>query len=208
MRSLPAGGCCPLAGLVLAPAWALLAWRIGLDPVLPALLYLAAVGVLLAYVDLRVRLLPNAVVLPSYVVVGCPPHPRRRGLRQWANLGLGAPGRSRVLWGFWRSWDWSRRPGWASGTSSSVGSWASGSGGSACRQVLIGVAYAFVLGGLVSLALISGGRATRRSAIPFGPFLLVGFLLAVLAGDELVGLVPRPVRRAAGPALAPDVAPA
>jgi leader peptidase (prepilin peptidase) / N-methyltransferase len=53
-------------------------------------------------------------------------------------------------------------------------------------HVLVGVVYAFVLGGLVSLALIVGRRATRRSAIAFGPFLVLGFLLAVLTGDNLV----------------------
>ena len=39
---------------------------------LPAFLYLGAIGVALALIDIDVKRLPNAIVLPSYVVGGCP----------------------------------------------------------------------------------------------------------------------------------------
>jgi leader peptidase (prepilin peptidase) / N-methyltransferase len=45
--------------------WALTALRFGLSWELPAFLLLAAVGVLLAVVDLRTRLLPDRLVLPA-----------------------------------------------------------------------------------------------------------------------------------------------
>ncbi len=47
---------------------------------------------------------------------------------------------------------------------------------------------AFVLGGVVGLALMVTGRAKRRSAIPFGPFMLASTWIAVFAGDAIVGL--------------------
>ncbi|BDZ54378.1 hypothetical protein GCM10025870_14510 [Agromyces marinus] len=47
----------------------LLAWRYGLDPVLPALLALAGAGVALSAVDLIEKRLPNAMVFPTALAV-------------------------------------------------------------------------------------------------------------------------------------------
>lgn len=48
----------------------------------------------------------------------------------------------------------------------------------------IGIAYGF--GALVSIGLLARGRATMKSHIPFGTFLTVGALLALLAGDQII----------------------
>ena len=48
--------------------FALLALELGWDPVLPAYLYLAAVGIALALIDIDVKRLPDVLTLPSYVV--------------------------------------------------------------------------------------------------------------------------------------------
>ncbi|HEY8480767.1 MAG TPA: A24 family peptidase [Spirillospora sp.] len=53
-------------GIVTAAVYGVLGWRIGPEPVLAALCYLAAVGVLLGFVDLRTRRLPDRFTLPSY----------------------------------------------------------------------------------------------------------------------------------------------
>ncbi len=55
-------------------------------------------------------------------------------------------------------------------------------------QLALGAFLAFFLGGVVGLALIATGRATRKSAIPFGPFMLVGALVAVLVGEPILAL--------------------
>jgi leader peptidase (prepilin peptidase)/N-methyltransferase len=44
----------------------------------------------------------------------------------------------------------------------------------------------FLLGGLAGVALVLAGRAGRRTAIPFGPFMLAGALVAVAQGGTLV----------------------
>ncbi|SHG66200.1 leader peptidase (prepilin peptidase) / N-methyltransferase [Jatrophihabitans endophyticus] len=49
-------------------------------------------------------------------------------------------------------------------------------------QVYYGIFGGFLLGAVVSLALLAGRRATMKTAIPFGPMLLLGALL-VLAFD-------------------------
>lgn len=46
--------------------------------------------------------------------------------------------------------------------------------------VLAAVVLSFLLGGLVSLMLLLGRRADRRSRIPFGPFLLLGTACALM----------------------------
>jgi len=43
-----------------------------------------------------------------------------------------------------------------------------------------GLLFALVLGGVVLLALLATGRITRRSYVPFGPFLIFGAFWAVL----------------------------
>ena len=49
----------------------------------------------------------------------------------------------------------------------------------------VGALAAFVLGGLFGLALIASRRADRRTAVPFGPWMIAGAWLAILAGDGL-----------------------
>jgi leader peptidase (prepilin peptidase)/N-methyltransferase len=45
---------------------------------------------------------------------------------------------------------------------------------------------AFVSGALVALLLLASGKATRKTALPFGPFLAVGCYAAVLWGYSLL----------------------
>jgi leader peptidase (prepilin peptidase) / N-methyltransferase len=55
------------------------------------------------------------------------------------------------------------------------------------REVAVAVLVALVVGLVVGLAIISRkGSAGRKTAIPFGPFLALGGVVGVLAGDVLV----------------------
>ena len=58
----------PLVEAGTAALFGLLAARFGADPVLPAYLYLAAVGIALALIDLDTKRLPDVLTLPSYGV--------------------------------------------------------------------------------------------------------------------------------------------
>jgi leader peptidase (prepilin peptidase)/N-methyltransferase len=51
--------------------------------------------------------------------------------------------------------------------------------------LIFGAFAAFVLGGVFGVALLVGGRAGRRSAIPFGPWILAGAWVGVFAGEVL-----------------------
>ncbi|MGH9033479.1 MAG: prepilin peptidase, partial [Acidimicrobiia bacterium] len=52
--------------------------------------------------------------------------------------------------------------------------------------VVVGAFLGFLLGGLAGVVLVLAGRAGRRSAIPFGPFMLLGALAAVAWGRPLL----------------------
>ncbi|MGJ9373650.1 prepilin peptidase [Nesterenkonia sp. CF4.4] len=46
--------------------------------------------------------------------------------------------------------------------------------------VLAAVVLSFLLGGMVSAGLLISGRGTAKTAVPFGPFLLVGTAIALM----------------------------
>lgn len=53
-------------------------------------------------------------------------------------------------------------------------------------HVFVGFVLSCAVGSAVGLALIATGRATRKTAVPFGPFLAVGCELTVLIGRTLL----------------------
>ena len=164
--------------------FAVMALRFGYDPVLPAYLYLAAVGLALALIDLDCKRLPNALTLPSYPVAavllggaallgsdsgdwvrallgGAAMYAVYFGLAfaYPAGMGFGDVKLAGVL-GMYTAW-----LGW--------GAWA------------VGLFLGFLLGGVFGIALIAVKRGGRKTAVPFGPFMLLGVLVAVLVGPEL-----------------------
>ncbi len=57
--------------------------------------------------------------------------------------------------------------------------------GTPARAVLF-IFFGSVLGSLVSLPLLAGGRLKRTSIIPFGPFLIAGAIITVLFSSDLL----------------------
>lgn len=163
----------PMVGAGLAVG-ALLGWRLGLQAALPAFLYLAAISVVLAPIDLRSFRLPDKMVLPSYVIGAAllalgGMAPLTRGLAAAAvsfvlylvlalanprGLGFGDVKLAGLL-GLYLGW-----LGW--------------------QTLFIGMLAAFLLAAATGIALIAARRATRKTQIPFGPFMLAGALLAIV----------------------------
>jgi len=52
-------------------------------------------------------------------------------------------------------------------------------------ELVLGTVAAFILGGLVGVGMLLAGRG-RKSAIAFGPWILAGAWIAILAGAPLV----------------------
>lgn len=172
----------PLVEAACAALFVVMALRFGLDPVLPAYLYLAAVGLGLALIDVDTHRLPDVIVLPSYVVgavllglgalLGSESGELVRALLgglamyalyyalavvQPAGMGFGDVKLAGVL-GAYTAW-----LGW--------GAWA------------VGLFGGFLLGGVWGIGLILLRKGGRKSKVPFGPFMLLGALLAVLVGQ-------------------------
>lgn len=160
------------AGLVVG---ALLCWRIGLHPELPAFLYLAAIGVVLVVVDLRSLRLPDKIVLPSYGI----------GLVLLAATGATTPLVRAVLAAalsflLYLILAIVNPRGLGFGDVKLAGLLGLYLGWLGWNAVFIGMLAAFVLAAISGVVLITAGRADRKTLIPFGPFMLAGALLAVL----------------------------
>ena len=157
--------------------------RIGWEPILLVWAYLVPVGVALAVVDWRTRLLPTKVIAPSYAVVAVLTvgagalsgdwHSTLRALLGW----LIAGGTFFVLW-----FVYPRGMGFGDVRLSGVLGIALGYLG--WGELLTGVYAGFLLGGVGGL-LLSLLRIVDRKAYPFGPFMLVGALVGVLIGPSV-----------------------
>jgi leader peptidase (prepilin peptidase) / N-methyltransferase len=166
--------------LVTGAVLALLCGRFGGQPVTVALAFLGALGVALAAIDIKTQRLPDRLTLPAYPVLIV-----LLGLAALAGHDLSALARA-LLGGLVMAAGYLllavARPGelgWGdvklAGLVGLVLGWLG------WRAVLYGAALGFVLAAVVSLALLAARRVTMRSAISFGPFLLGGALLAILA---------------------------
>jgi leader peptidase (prepilin peptidase)/N-methyltransferase len=166
-----------------AVAGALVGWSLGWAWPLLFLLPLVPVGVALALVDWRTRLLPTWLIGPSYVVLialvlVCAAITRDTGDLVRAGWGwLVAGGLFLALWLVYP-----RGLGYGDVRLSGVLGIALGYLG--WGPLVVGVYAGFLLGGVGGGLLALTGVVERR-AIPFGPFMLVGALVGVLAGPEL-----------------------
>ena len=150
------------------------------------LLPLVPVGVALAVVDWRTRLLPSRIVLPAtavgLVLVGVVwLVDRDTDAVVRALLGL-VVGRS-VFWLLWRI----RSSGMGFGDVRLAALLGLALGHLGWGQLVVGLYAGFLLFGVpgLLLAILRRDRAVLRTAYPFGPFLLAGALVGVLAGAAL-----------------------
>lgn len=153
-------------------------------PVLVAHLYLAAITVALTLIDLDTRRLPNSIVLPSYLVL--------LTLFLMACL-LGAPWDGLVravvggagLFAFYLMLRVVRPGGMGGGDVKLAGVLGAALAWSGWGALVVGAFAAFVIGGIAGIALVSTRRATRKSAIPFGPYMLLGAWLGLFTGEQI-----------------------
>lgn len=164
--------------------FALLAARIGFTWALPAYLYLAAVGVALAFIDFDTKRLPNALTLSSYpVVAGLLLLPAALDDRwdQYFHALIGGA----ILFGCYLLAAVLFPAGMGMGDVKLAGVLGMGLAWFGWGVLVVGGFAAFLFGAVVGLALISRGRAGRRTAIPFGPFMVAGTLVALFVGPTL-----------------------
>jgi len=176
----------PLVELATAGLFAAITLHFGPSPVLPAYLYLAAITVALTMIDLDVHRLPNAIVLPSYVVGVALLAPAVVLDGDWAAAGRALIAMA-ALWVFYFLLAFLYPGGMGFGDVKLAGVLGLFLGWLGWGSVLVGTFAAFVLGGVVGAALLVARRAGRKSAIAFGPYMLAGALLALFATGEIAG---------------------
>ncbi|TFC87997.1 prepilin peptidase [Cryobacterium sinapicolor] len=149
-----------------------------------AYLYLAAVSVTLALIDFDTHTLPNRIVLPTYLVgfallggaavAGGDPSALIRGI-----LGLA------ILWAIYLGLALIYPGGMGFGDVKLAGVLGLFLGCLGWGELIVGGFAAFLLGGIFGLGLLLTKRASRKSGIPFGPWMLGGAWVGIFFGDQL-----------------------
>jgi leader peptidase (prepilin peptidase) / N-methyltransferase len=162
-----------LVGLRFGPSWAL-----------PAFLYLAAIAVALALIDLDTHRLPDAIVLPAYPVTAALLVLASWGTQDWGALvraGIGGA----VLFGLYFALAVAKPGGMGFGDVKLAGVLGGALAWIGWGALVVGGFAAFLLGGLFSIGLLLTKRAGRTSGIPFGPWMLLGAAVGVAVGEPL-----------------------
>ncbi len=158
---------------------ALAAWRFGAAWELPAYLYFAAVSVPLALIDLRTLRLPNALTLSAYPIVAVLLLLPALLADGWSSYARALLAGASVL-ALFVVLHLVNPAGMGLGDVKLAGPMGAMLGWVSWQAVLTGVVIGFVLAAAVGIALIVARRADRKSALPFGPFMLAGSWTAIL----------------------------
>lgn len=174
----------PAVELGTAVVFGVLAWHFGFDWALPAYLYLGAISVALAMIDIDVHRLPNAIVLPSYGVAATLLLLAAALTGEWESLlraGLGGA----ALFAVYFLLAFIYPAGMGFGDVKLAGVLGIYLGWLGWGVLLVGGFLGFLLGGVMGAALMAVNKAGRKSKIPFGPFMLAGALIAILVGGRI-----------------------
>jgi leader peptidase (prepilin peptidase)/N-methyltransferase len=177
-------GLYPGVELATAALFALVAVFVRPLPVVPAYLYAAAIGVALTVIDAQTRRLPDAIVYPSYPVLGALLAVGSWASGDWAALGRGAFGGLALAAGYWilailvprgMGWGDAKLAGLV-GLVLAYQSWG---------VFAVGALGAFLLGALWGVGVMVKTKGGRRTAIPFGPWMCVGAALGLAVGGPI-----------------------
>ncbi len=174
----------PLVELATAALFVATTIRFGATPELPAYLYLAAVSVALAAIDVDVRRLPDVIVVPSYLVGVLLLVPVAVARADWWSAGRGLAAMVALL-ALYLVLAGVHPGGMGFGDVKLAGLLGLYLGWLSWSAVVIGTFAGFLFGALFGIAIVAAGRGTRKTAIPFGPYMLAGTLLAVFAASPI-----------------------
>lgn len=168
-----------------APLGFLVGWQVGWTPGLAAWCALTASSLVLGYVDARTRLLPTQVIAPTYWVIIV--------LILGAALADGSFAEARgaflgwlVMGGFYLLL-WRLGPGLGYGDVRLSGLLALCLGFLGWDRLITGLYSGFLLGGVGSAALLVARRASLKTQLPFGPYMMLGALIGLVWGQSLSG---------------------
>ncbi|PXA68943.1 prepilin peptidase [Cryobacterium arcticum] len=152
--------------------------------VLTGFLYLVAMSIALALIDIDVHRLPNSLVLPSYVVGAGLLGSAAALSGDWVAMLRAGVGMA-ALWLAYFILSLVYPGGMGFGDVKLAGVLGLFLGHLGWGELAVGAFAAFLLGGIYAVGLLAAGRATRTSGIPFGPWMLVGAWVGIFFGAWL-----------------------
>ena len=171
----------PIVEIITALLFVLVVWLTPVGPLLFSRLILVAILVALFGIDLDHQILPNAITLPG-IVIGlmfsfiAPPG--------WQDALIGAALGAGVLYGIAGAYYLVRREeGLGMGDVKMLAMIGAFLG---WKAVLVTLVLSSFSGAAIGMALIAAQRGGMKLALPFGTFLAVGALAAMLVGDPLI----------------------
>lgn len=182
----------PLVELTTGGLFALVTWwykpldpQVGSWPVLIALLFLVAISVSLTLIDIDTHRLPDAIVLPAVLVtVVLLTGAAAIDGSAWPLIRAGIGGVILFVAYFAMLVAYPQGMGFGDvKLAAVVGLYLGWMGWGA---LVIGGFSAFILGGVYSIGLLIFRKANRKSGIPFGPWMLLGAWVGIVAGNEIM----------------------
>jgi leader peptidase (prepilin peptidase)/N-methyltransferase len=150
-----------------------------------AFLYLASISIALALIDVDVHRLPDRIVLPAYGVLGALLWSSALVAGQPEAIVRSAVG-SASLALFYVALAFVKPGAMGLGDVKLAGVLGLASAWLGWPQFVVGAFGAFIVGGLFAIALLATRRVSRGSGIPFGPWMLAGAWVGIVAGEPLV----------------------
>ncbi len=183
----------PLVEAFTALAWVSVTWiMVARFPISSArlvegltYLYLVSISIALAVIDARWRRLPDTIVVPSYVVIALGLTISSMLSGDFGSLGRAGLGML-VLGGFYLILMLLKPGGMGAGDVKLAGVLGLALGWLSWPQLFIGAFAGFLGGGIWGIALILSRRGTAKSAIPFGPFMLLGAWVAIFVSQPVL----------------------
>lgn len=174
----------PMVELATAGLFAATTAIVGFGPRLPAYLWFVAVTFVLAIVDLDTKRLPNRILYPGTAVALVLLIAGTAAEASWYDLGRGVLGGLAYFAGLF-ALAIVARGGFGFGDvklAFLLGLFVARASWGALGVAVLG---AFFLGGMVGVALLVTRRAGRKSAIPFGPVMVLAAWLAIAFGERI-----------------------
>jgi leader peptidase (prepilin peptidase)/N-methyltransferase len=164
--------------------FAAMAWRFGFQLSLLGYLYLAAVGLALALIDIDTKRLPDALTKPTWVVAAVTLTLAAAVGDRWDDLLRAAIGAAAL--GAFYFLLWLVYPGGMGfGDVKLAPSLGAFLGWVSYGALAVGAFTGFLYGGVFGIGLILLKGGGRKSKVPFGPFMLLGALTGIFAGPDL-----------------------
>ncbi len=171
----------PIVELVTALLFVLVVWLTPAGPLMVSRLLLVCILIALFGIDLEHQILPNSITLPG-IVAGvllsfiAPPG--------WRDALLGALLGAGILYAIAGAYYlWRREEGLGMGDVKMLAMIGAFLG---WKAVLVTMVVSSFSGAAIGLSLIAAQRAGMKLALPFGTFLAIGALVAMLVGEPLV----------------------